>query len=129
MSLLVAIVALVSLCLPSLTHPAPPPPVPTTTTTAAPVVAQPAWGCAAALAYLAAHEAPGFTAYCPHYALGHEARTFMTCWEPAHVCGGGTIWIEDPCPAAYMNEAHNSWVLSADPWDPDTAAYDPYGAC
>jgi len=80
--------------------------------------------CAAAVAYLAAHAAPGFVALCPHDAGGHQAAT--TCLRLA-TCIPGTeyIWIQDPCPAAYMNEASNSWVLmgaSSAPWDP-------YGYC
>ena len=35
------------------------------------------------------------------------------------------ITIADPCPAAYMNEAANSWVLLGLSDDP----IDPYGAC
>ncbi|HTU37292.1 MAG TPA: hypothetical protein VMF35_04690, partial [Acidimicrobiales bacterium] len=35
-----------------------------------------AWGCTAALAYLEAYAAPGFTFQCPGYAEGHAA---MTC--------------------------------------------------
>jgi hypothetical protein len=80
--------------------------------------------CQAALAYLAAHAAPGFVASCPHYAGGHQAAT--TCvGAPDCTPGSEFIWIADPCPAAYMNEASNSWVLtgqSAAPWDP-------YGYC
>ena len=80
--------------------------------------------CAAALTYLAAHAAPGFVGVCPHDAGGHQASTL--CIRLA-TCVPGTeyIWIADPCPAAYMNEASNSWVLmgvSDAPWDP-------YGFC
>jgi hypothetical protein len=118
----------------------PPPPVTTTTsttstttTTTAPAIAQPIVtaspgpapsnpgdGCQAALAYLKSHAAPGFVAICPHDAEGHQAST--TC-RGAPRCQAGTmfIYIADPCPAAYMNEASNSYVLigqSNAPWDP-----------
>jgi hypothetical protein len=87
-------------------------------------------GCAAALAYLATHAAPGFTAYCPHAASGHQAATtYLNCTATA--CTDGVIYIADPCPAAYMNEANNSWVFTraANPWVADRSAMDPYGAC
>ncbi len=81
------------------------------------------WGCAAALAYLAAYSAPGFTFQCPGYSLGHEA---MTCVDEPGVCAGTElIAITDPCPAAYMNEASNSWVVIGQ----SDAPIDPYGAC
>ncbi len=80
-------------------------------------------GCAAALAYLSAYSAPGFTFACPGYALGHEA---MTCVNQAGVCDNeNLIAIADPCAAAYMNEASNSWVLTG----ASDAPIDPYGAC
>lgn len=80
--------------------------------------------CQAALDYLAAHAAPGFVASCPHYADGHEAAT--TCvGAPQCMPGSEFIWIADPCPAAYMNEASNSWVLTGQ----STAPWDPYGYC
>ena len=76
--------------------------------------------CAAALAYLAANAAPGFVASCPHDAGGHQATSLCirlaTC-----VPGTAQIWIAEPCPAAYLNEASNSWVLMGEsdgPWDP-----------
>lgn len=106
------------------------PPTPVAPATGAPAASTPAapggygYGCAAALAYLAGHAAPGFVSSCPHYAGGHQATTICT---GAPACQPGTefIWIADPCPAAYMNEASNSWVLigqSDSPWDP-------YGYC
>lgn len=120
---------------------APPAPVATTTTTAppapAPAAAAPAsapgvvpqqgqasvWGCAAAVAYLSVYAYPGFTFECPGYALGREA---MTCLNEAGVCPGeAVIAIADACPAAYMNEASNSWVLEGQ----STAPIDPFGAC
>ena len=111
---------------------APPDPPPAPAPAAVDVVAAPAetspagpgGGCQAALDYLAANAAPGFVASCPHDAGGHEATTVC---DGAPDCVPGTmfIWIADPCPAAYMNEASNSWVLigrSDAPWDP-------YGYC
>lgn len=79
------------------------------------------YGCAAALSYLAAYAAPGFTASCPGNADGHQAATVCS----TSPCDGGTIAIADPCPAAYMNEASNSWVLIGDA----IAPIDPYGSC
>lgn len=81
------------------------------------------YGCAAALAWLSTHAAPGFSFLCPGYARGHQA---MTCVNVAGVCPGQRIIaIADPCPAAYMNEAHNSWVLTGMASGP----LDPYGWC
>ncbi|HET9731217.1 MAG TPA: hypothetical protein VFP54_00955 [Acidimicrobiales bacterium] len=112
-----------------------PAPVHTPPTTAAPAAASkvvvqiapaavPAgWSCAAALAYLAAHAAPGFTFVCPGYALGHQA---MTCVNVAGVCPGTKlITISVVCPASYMNEAHNSWIIAG----LATGSIDPYGYC
>ena len=80
-------------------------------------------GCAAALLYLAAYAAKGFTFECRGYALGHQA---MTCDNVARVCPGRKlIAIADACPAAYMNEASNSWVVSGE----SDAPIDPYGYC
>jgi hypothetical protein len=81
------------------------------------------YGCGAALSYLAANAAPGFHFECPGYALGHQA---MTCIDVAGVCSGTKlIAISDPCPAAYMNEASNSWVLEG----LRQAPIDPFGYC
>ena len=92
------------------------------TTPAAPPLSS-GGGCAAALAYLGAHSAPGFQFECPGYALGHQA---MTCVNVAGVCPGvKLIVISDACPAAYMNEAHNSWIVAG----LTTGAIDPYGYC
>lgn len=121
--------------------PEPPPPASTTTTTAPPPPppAAPAptsppgalpsrgqasvWGCAAAVTYLSAYAHPGFTIECPGYALGREG---MTCINEAGVCPGeAIIAIADACPAAYMNEASNSWVMEGQ----STAPIDPFGAC
>ena len=118
---------------PTTTAPKPPP------TTAAPVVraaaapvippttAAPArpssYGCAAALQYLAAHSAPGFVFECPGYADGHQA---MTCINVAGLCPNESlIAINIPCAAAYMNEAHNSWIEAG----LAQGAIDPYGYC
>jgi hypothetical protein len=91
-----------------------------------------AWGCGAALQYLEAYAAPGFEFQCPGYAEGHQA---MTCVDVTGVCSGEKlIAISDPCPAAYMNEAHNSWVLSNQTFGTPLPAHtsddiDPYGYC
>ncbi len=84
------------------------------------------YGCAAALAYLSANANPEFTFECPGYADGHEA---MTCVNIAGLCSGQhVIAINDPCAAAYMNEAYNS-----NSWSDDlgefTRPIDPYGSC
>lgn len=97
-----------------------PPPLPGPQASATASAPDPGPGCQAALAYLAAHAAPGFQVACPAWADGHQATTIC---DDAPECIPGTawIWIADPCPAAYMNEASNSWVLigeSAAPWDP-----------
>jgi hypothetical protein len=82
-----------------------------------------AWGCAAALAYLQAYAAKGFTLECPGDAEGHDA---MTCLAEQGACpSSAVIAIADPCPEAYMNEANNSWVLLG----ASDAPIDPYGAC
>jgi hypothetical protein len=81
-------------------------------------------GCAAALVYLTAYAAPGFHLECPVSAQGHEATT--TCISEHSLCDlGRYIEIADPCPAAYMNEASNSWVLLG----LSSAPIDPYGYC
>ena len=104
----------------------------------APAASAPSGGCAAALAYLAAHAAPGFVSYCPHAAGGNAAQTVVppqAVTNPAAV--KGMIYIADPnCPAAYMNEAANSHghlVPDADGsgnyhwvWP---VPFDPYGGC
>lgn len=81
------------------------------------------YGCATALAYLKAHAAPGFTLECPGWADGHQA---MSCDNVPGICPGTKlIAISMPCPAAYMNEASNSWVLVG----ASHTAIDPYGYC
>ncbi|HWE57305.1 MAG TPA: hypothetical protein VG435_17495 [Acidimicrobiales bacterium] len=80
-------------------------------------------GCSAAVSYLTANSAPGFQFECPGYALGHQA---MTCINVSGVCPGTKlIVIADACPAAYMNEAHNSWIMAG----LRTGSIDPYGYC
>jgi hypothetical protein len=97
--------------------------VPTTAPPAPAPVVPSGYGCGPALAYLQAHAAPGFIFQCPGYAQGHQA---MTCDNVAGVCPGTKlIAISDPCPAAYMNEASNSWVVTGQ----SNAALDPYGYC
>ena len=111
-------------------------PTPTTPPTTAPAPTAPqapaldaaaavssGYGCAAALAYLRAHAAPGFALECPGWADGHQA---MSCDNVAGICPGAkVIAISTPCPAAYMNEASNSWVLLGESHN----ALDPYGYC
>jgi hypothetical protein len=94
-----------------------------TTVPIATTVPQSGYGCSYALAYLASHAAPGFGFACPGNSLGHQA---MTCVNVAGVCpGADLITITVPCPAAYMNEASNSWVLLG----LRKAPIDPYGYC
>jgi hypothetical protein len=80
-------------------------------------------GCAAAIVYLASHSAAGFMFRCPGYALGHQA---MTCVNVTGVCPGRKeIVIAKACPASWMNEASNSWVLAG----LSNRMIDPYGFC
>ena len=82
-----------------------------------------AYGCGPAISYLSSHAAPGFVFECPGNALGHQA---MTCENVAGVCPGAKIIaIADPCAAAYMNEANNSWIISG----LRKGTIDPYGYC
>lgn len=67
--------------------------------------------CNDALAYLAAHQAPGFVDACGDgSALGHYGHT---CFNVAGMCPDGAKFIHIACPApfVYMNESHNSWTL------------------
>lgn len=98
---------------------------PTTSASGLPAVGQAtASGCAAALLYLNAYAAPGFTLECPASSRGHQAST--SCVSQNSPCDEQRIvTIADPCPAAYMNEASNSWVLMGE----STAPIDPYGQC
>jgi hypothetical protein len=91
----------------------------------------PAAGCAAALTYLSTHAAPGFQSICPGDADGAQA---LTCFGHAPCAPGQRmIVIADPCPAAYMNEAHNSWVLLHNavgtPIPGGNSTIDPFGYC
>jgi hypothetical protein len=90
------------------------------TTAPASAAAPPGYGCGAALLYLAAHANPLYALECPGYADGNQA---MTCTSHLPECGSGqyVIAIADPCPAAYMNEAVNSWSGGRQ--------VDPYGYC
>ena len=82
------------------------------------------FGCSAALEYLNAYAAPGFALECPGDAQGHQAMT--TCVSGASACSvQRLIVIAEPCPAAYMNEASNSWALIG----ASDAPLDPYGYC
>jgi hypothetical protein len=117
--------------------PTPPPPAPAPAPAAAvaaapaptdpgvlPAVGQAtAWGCDAALTYLQAYAAKGFTLECPGYAEGREAMTCMN--QPGACPGTSVIAIADPCPQAYMNEASNSFVLTGVADTP----IDPFGPC
>jgi hypothetical protein len=101
----------------------PPAPAPHAPAVEASQIVPSGYGCAPALAYLQAHAAPGFTFECPGWADGHQA---MTCINVAGVCSGTkVIAISIPCPAAYMNEASNSWVVMGE----SDAPLDPYGFC
>lgn len=117
-----------------------PPPAPTTPTTNSPPPTPPmppppasgavpprgaatAWGCPAAEAYLKAYANPAFTVECPGNAQGREG---MTCANELGACPNeAIIAIADACPAAYMNEASNSWSLLG----LSSAPIDPYGSC
>jgi hypothetical protein len=104
--------------------PAPVAPPPTTTAPPAPATPpppSPVGSCAEALAYLAAHQAPGFVATCaPGSALGHYG---FACWNRAPCPDGGrAVHIACPLPFVYMNEAHNTWTLLG-----QGSGIDPYG--
>ncbi len=84
------------------------------------------YGCAAALAYLAVHAKPGAVSYCPHYALGHSAQTQLTLTKGV---ASTDIYIAEPCPNAYRNEASNSWGhWEGKAWIGDYPD-DPWGPC
>lgn len=119
--------ALAPVTAPAPTAPAPAPAAPapaaTDPTVVPPIGQATAWGCAAAVAYLQAYAAKGYTVECPGYAEGHEA---MTCLRNATACpNAAVIAISDPCPQAYMNEASNSLVMAG----ASNAPIDPFGAC
>jgi hypothetical protein len=103
----------------------------TTTITRVPAVTT---TCADALAYLASHQAPGFTDVCADgSAFGHLG---VTCVNQPGMCEGQRfVHIACPAPFVYMNEAHNSWTLlgrrtGIDPFgqgsDAERAACDPH---
>jgi len=100
--------------------PAPPPPAQT-------VSAPSGWGCGPALAYLQAHADPSFSFHCTQVpGASIEGGQALTCnFNPIYCPHSQEIWIADPCPAAYMNEASNSWVLTGQ----SDAPIDPYGYC
>jgi hypothetical protein len=104
---------------------APPPPAATYTGVPLPTRGEAtAYGCRPALDYVRAYGAPGFKFLCPGPAQGHQATT--TCITINGFCRyAKLIIIAVPCPAAYMNEASNSLVLSG----LSDAPIDPYGAC
>jgi hypothetical protein len=110
---------------PALLSPTPSQPTPASAALGVPPRGQAsAYGCAAALAYLAAYAAPGFQLQCPANAQGHQATTM--CISLSVMCDlGRFIFIAVPCAAAYMNEASNSWVLLG----LSRAPIDPYGKC
>lgn len=109
---------------PTTAPPATTPPAPRkVVVAAAPTPSPSGYGCGPALAYLAAHSAPGFRFECPGYSLGHQA---MTCINVPGVCAGEKlIVITVPCRAAYMNEASNSYSVQG----LSNAPIDPYGYC
>jgi hypothetical protein len=110
--------------------PAPAPEVSPPTEPAAPPESSPSpaelsttWGCDAAVDYLRIHANPDFEIECPGNAFGHQA---MTCAFTAGYCPDRrVIAIAVPCPAAYMNEAENSWIVSGFRPGP----IDPFGHC
>jgi hypothetical protein len=105
------------------TRPAPPAPARAVLNPRPTTQIAPSGGCGSAIAYLRAHAAPGFTVECPGNAFGHQA---MTCVNIAGYCPGQRIIaIAVACPASWMNEASNSWVLTGR----STMALDPYGYC
>lgn len=98
------------------------PVVPVTVRTAdAPPAPAVSVSCADALAYLATHQAPGFTDTCADgSAQGHLGYTCVN--QPGRCEGERFIRIACPAPFVYMNEAHNSWVLLG-----ERSGIDPYG--
>jgi len=106
---------------PPTTTTAPPPPAPASSSAVPPEGEATAYGCGPALAYLAAYAAPGFQLVCPGDSQGHQATTCISSYPCAP--GQKMIIITVPCPAAYMNEAHNSWAIQ------DGGTIDPYGYC
>lgn len=86
-----------------------------------------AYGCNAAVAYLRAYADPKFGIECPGPNDGYEATTCYGGSSGYYPCAPYQylIDIEVPCPAAYMNEASNSWVVD----HKSDAPIDPYGHC
>jgi len=84
-------------------------------------VTPPTVSCAEALAYLAAHQAPGYTDTCGDgSAQGHLG---YTCADTPGRCEGQRfVRIACPAPFVYQNEAHNSWTLIG-----ARTGIDPYG--
>ncbi|HXX90690.1 MAG TPA: hypothetical protein VEI83_10760 [Acidimicrobiales bacterium] len=80
-----------------------------------------AYGCKPALVYLSLYAAPGYQFICPGDAQGHQATTCAGN-DPCRP-GQKLIIIADPCPAAYMNEASNSWAILIG------GTIDPFGSC
>jgi hypothetical protein len=79
------------------------------------------YGCDAALAYLAANQAPGFVDVCAPQAAG-PGDAGKTSASTDHGVTTGTIYISCPAPIVYQNESSNSWKFSGlsnapiDPW-------------
>jgi hypothetical protein len=99
---------------------APAAPAPSTTT--APV--DTGYGCADAVAYLKAHADPAYQIICPADS-GPGSEAFTCSNLPGSCVGFQEVIITDPCPAAYMNEASNTWVIDGK----SDAPIDPYGSC
>jgi hypothetical protein len=80
------------------------------------------YGCIAALAYLAANQAPGFVDVCGPQSAGPDRAGLTTALACGPICTTGTIYIACPAPIVYQNEASNSWKFSngtsvpLDPW-------------
>jgi hypothetical protein len=120
------------------TSPAPAPVSTTTTTPAATATTVPAasapttttapvdtgYGCADAIAYLRAHADPAYQIVCPADS-GPGSEAFTCSNLPGYCVGFQEVIITDPCPAAYMNEASNTWVIDGK----SSAPIDPYGSC
>lgn len=93
-----------------------------------------AWGCAAALTYLAKYAAPLFSIHiCGPGAVNDDGSPAqaMTCalWVGPHGTGCPGVFeivISDPCSAAYRNEAQNSQLSAA---ARRIVAPDNYGHC
>ncbi len=82
------------------------------------------YGCADAVAYLKAHADPAYQIICPADS-GPGSEAFTCSNLPGACVGFQEVIITDPCPAAYMNEASNTWVIDGK----SDAPIDPYGSC